>query len=212
MCWYVDFSDVFFFLILVSFFWNTMQFYFFMPLETLFVLLSIHCSSVKLGNITLNQYHDQLSYLVLNKQCLILSPQNGYPLKSKVFVKYLFAKIKQLLRGYNLPVPDIHKHNSATLLDSRGAGAFIFRQAVAPTERSLLYVRDNAWQGVHVQKVTHSRALSRILQSKFKVLTSHNCVSLAMPKGLTNTWNNHDQPIRFLCNGDVHCSSKWDQP
>ena len=42
-----------------------------------------------------------------------------------------------------------------------------------------------------------------------KFFTSHNLVSLVTPEGLTNTWNNHYPPVRFLCNGNVvHSSSK----
>ena len=42
-----------------------------------------------------------------------------------------------------------------------------------------------------------------------KFFTSHNLVSLVTPEGLTNTWNNHYPPVRFLCNGNVvHSSGK----
>ena len=33
-------------------------------------------------------------------------------------------------------------------------------------------------------------------------------VSLLMPEGSTNCWNNHYPPVRFLCNGNVVPSSK----
>ena len=42
-----------------------------------------------------------------------------------------------------------------------------------------------------------------------KFFKDHNFVSLVTPEGLTNTWNNHYPPVRFLCNGNVvHSSSK----
>ena len=36
--------------------------------------------------------------------------------------------------------------------------------------------------------------------SNIKFFTSHNFVSLVTPEGLTNSWNNHYPPVRFLCN------------
>ena len=36
-----------------------------------------------------------------------------------------------------------------------------------------------------------------------KFFTSHNFVSLVTPEGLTNTWNNHYPPVRFLWNGSL---------
>ena len=60
---------------------------------------------------------------------------------------------------------------------------------------------------------TPRRALSRLYNGhlpkkrnsdhSFKFFTSRNLVSLVTPEGLTNTWNNHYSPVRFLCNGDA---------
>lgn len=42
-----------------------------------------------------------------------------------------------------------------------------------------------------------------------KLFTGCNSVSLAVPEWLTNTWNNHCNPIKIKCNGNkVHYSSK----
>lgn len=92
---------------------------------------------------------------------------------------------------------------------------------------------DNAHQGVHYQELMDDGCLHHLeghyptytmvtcqRRNKFihlyfhafcnhnlKFFSSHNSISLATP--LTNTWNNHSHPKRFLCNGNVlHYSSK----